>query len=127
MPEKAALLSIILFIVLSSLVQSLYEVTEPVVMALGASEVRINRVSLTKHVRAVVLCLVLVLFPLYMTYVLCQVLDLDFWSLIVISTCLVTSVQVREKLSSVAIGRTDYGYECLLRKGQSWDRNIVNG
>ena len=96
MPEKAALTSIILFIVLSSLVQSLFEVTEPVVMALGASEVRLNAASITKHGRAIVLCLVLVVFPLYMTYVLCQVLDLDFWSLVVISTCLVTSVQVRK-------------------------------
>ncbi|CAG0912672.1 unnamed protein product [Notodromas monacha] len=94
MPEKAGLMSIILFIVFSSLVQSAFEVTEPVVLALGASEVKFSRASLIKHGRAVVLCLALFIFPLCMTIMLSQVLDLDFWSLIVISTCLVTSVQV---------------------------------
>ena len=40
------------------------------------------------------LCSFLFAFPLYMTYILFYIFDLNFWTLVVISTCVMTSVQV---------------------------------
>ena len=88
--QRAFLMSIVLFIVISSLIQSMYEITDPLLLALGASQ---NR-SILKHVRAVALCTFLWMFPLFMTYTICQFFDLDFWLMAVISSCVLTSVQV---------------------------------
>lgn len=88
--QRAFLMSIVLFIVLSSLIQSIYEITDPILLVLGASQ---NK-SVMKHCRAIVLCTFLWLFPLYMTYTICQYFELDFWLLVVISSCILTSVQV---------------------------------
>lgn len=88
--QRAFLMSIVLFIVCSSLIQSMYEITEPFLLELSASQ---NK-SFSKHVRAVVLCCFLWIFPLFMTYSICQYFELDFWLLVVISSCVLTSVQV---------------------------------
>ncbi|XP_041368773.1 RING finger protein 145-like [Gigantopelta aegis] len=88
--QRAFLMSILFFIVASALIQSLYEVTEPVLLALSASH---NR-SAFKHGRAIVLCMLLWIVPLYMTYTICQYFDLDFWLLVIVSSCMLTSVQV---------------------------------
>ena len=88
--QRAFLMSIVLFIVLSSLIQSMYEITDPILLALGASQNR--RVG--KHVRAVLLCSFLWMFPLYMTFMITQFFDLDFWLMVVISSCILTSLQV---------------------------------
>ena len=88
--QRAFLMSIVLFIVLSSLIQSMYEITDPILLALGASQSR----RIWRHVRAVLLCTFLWMFPLYMTYMINQFFDLDFWLMVVISSCILTSVQV---------------------------------
>ena len=88
--QRAFLMSIVLFIVLSSLIQSMYEITDPILLALGASQSR----HVWRHVRAVLLCTFLWMFPLYMTYMINQFFDLDFWLMVVISSCILTSVQV---------------------------------
>ena len=88
--ERAFLMSILLFIVASSLIQSMYEVTEPILLALSASHSK----SKFKHIRAVGLCTFLWMFPLYMTYSISLYFDLDFWLMIIISSCVLTSVQV---------------------------------
>lgn len=88
--QRAFLMSIVLFIVLSSLIQSMYEITDPILLALGASQSR----RIWRHVRAVLLCTFLWMFPLYMTYMISQFFDLDFWLMVVISSCILTSVQV---------------------------------
>lgn len=90
MPERLAVLSIILLIVISSLVQSMYELVEPVVLALSAQGVA----SLSRHVRAVSACLLLLLLPLYMVYMFTLIFEKDFWLLLVVSTSIMTSVQV---------------------------------
>lgn len=90
MPGRTAVMSIILFIVLSSLIQSMFEIAEPIMLALSAS----HNKSIQKHVRTIVLCVFLFVFPLYMTYMLCLVFPIDFWMLVVISSCVMTSVQV---------------------------------
>lgn len=88
--ERAFLMSILLFIVVSSLVQSMYEITDPILLVLSASHSR----SLSKHLRVLALCTVLWVSPLYMTYKIGQYFDLDFWLMIIVSSCILTSVQV---------------------------------
>lgn len=90
MPERLAVLSIILLIVVSSLVQSMYEIVEPVVLALSAQGVA----SFSRHARAVSACLLLLILPLYMVYMFTLIFEQDFWLLLVVSTCIMTSVQV---------------------------------
>ncbi|GFS86517.1 RING finger protein 145 [Nephila pilipes] len=94
MPARMAVMTIILFIVLSSLLQSMLEIAEPVVLALSASRSR----SLWRHFRALSLCFSLLVFPLYLTKVLSAVFPIDFWMMIVLSSCTLTSVQVLDLL-----------------------------
>ncbi|XP_029649428.1 RING finger protein 145-like [Octopus sinensis] len=102
--QRAFLMSILLFIVASSLIQSMYEMTDPILLTLSAS----RNGSIFKHLRAVVLCTFLWMFPLYMTYMICQYLDLDFWLLVIISSCLLTSVQVIGSLAIYVLFMYDY-------------------
>ena len=88
--ERAFLMCILLFIVVSSLIQSMYEITEPILLVISASHSK----SKWKHLRAVGLCTFLWTFPLYMTYSITSYFDLDFWLMIIISSCVLTSVQV---------------------------------
>ena len=88
--QRAFLMSILLFIVVSSLIQSMYEIADPVLLALSAS----HNPSVMKHVKALALCILLWGIPLYMTYFICQYFDLDFWLMVIVSSCLLTSVQV---------------------------------
>ncbi|XP_061557887.1 RING finger protein 145-like isoform X2 [Phycodurus eques] len=88
--HRAFLLSIILFIVVASILQSMLEIADPIVLALGASRDK----SLWKHFRAVSLCLFLLVFPAYMAYMICQFFQMDFWLLIIISSSVLTSLQV---------------------------------
>ncbi|KAK4289576.1 hypothetical protein Pmani_030530 [Petrolisthes manimaculis] len=91
MPERLAVLSIILLIVVSSLVQSMFEIVEPIVQALSAQGVA----SLSRHFRAVSACLLLLSLPLYVVYMFTLIFDQDFfWVLLVVSTSIMTSVQV---------------------------------
>ncbi|KAB7506984.1 RING finger protein [Armadillidium nasatum] len=89
MPERLAVLSIIILIVVSSLIQSMYELVEPLVLSLSTQ----GLAPLSKHLRACILCLVLLLLPLYMVYTFTVIFDQDFWLLIVASTSIMTSVQ----------------------------------
>lgn len=56
--------------------------------------------SLWKHFRAVSLCLFLLVFPAYMAYMICQFFLMDFWLLIIISSSILTSLQVHTHTSS---------------------------
>jgi hypothetical protein len=91
MPQRMGAMCIILFIIVGSLVQSMHEIVEPILLALSASHSR----SILRHVRVIAVCLFLLVSPLYMIVFLCRVFDVDFWMLVVISTCTLTSVQVR--------------------------------
>lgn len=99
MPERLAVLSIILLIVVSSLVQSMYEIVEPVVLALSAQGVA----SISRHARAVTACLLLLLLPLYMVYMFTLIFEQDFWLLLVVSTSIMTSVQVLGLLATYVL------------------------
>ncbi|XP_077136552.1 RING finger protein 145-like isoform X2 [Ranitomeya variabilis] len=88
--QRTFLLSIILFIVVTSTLQSMVEISDPIVLALAATG---NR-SPWRHLRGVSMCLFLLLFPSFMAYKLCLFFDMDFWLLIMVSSCLLTSLQV---------------------------------
>ncbi|XP_052006834.1 RING finger protein 145-like [Xyrauchen texanus] len=88
--QRCFLLFIILFIVLTSTLQSMSEITEPVVLGLGASR---NR-SVWKHLRGLSMCMFLLLFPGFMAYKIAQFFHMDFWLLILVSSCMLTSLQV---------------------------------
>ncbi|KAM9842264.1 RING finger protein 145 [Aulostomus maculatus] len=88
--QRTFLLSIILFIVVTSTLQSMIEITDPVILALGASR---NR-SLWKHFRGLSMCLLLLVFPMFMAYKISQFFHMDFWLLILVSSCMLTSLQV---------------------------------
>ncbi|KAG9460530.1 hypothetical protein GDO78_021217, partial [Eleutherodactylus coqui] len=88
--QRTFLLSIILFIVVTSTLQSMVEISDPIVLALAATG---NR-SPWKHLRGVSMCLFLFIFPSFMAYKLSHFFDMDFWLLIMVSSCLLTSLQV---------------------------------
>ncbi|XP_055558997.1 RING finger protein 145-like isoform X3 [Falco cherrug] len=87
--QRTFLLSIILFIVVTSTLQSMIEIADPIVLALGASR---NR-SPWKHFRGVSMCLFLLVFPCFMAYKIAHFFHLDFWLLILVSSCMLTSLQ----------------------------------
>lgn len=62
------------------------------------------RRSLWKHFRAVSLCLFLLIFPAYMAYMICQFFHMDFWLLIIISSSILTSLQVTHTNVSQLVG-----------------------
>ncbi|XP_068607906.1 RING finger protein 145 [Brachionichthys hirsutus] len=88
--QRTFLLSIILFIVVTSTLQSMIEIADPVLLALGASR---NR-SVWKHFRGLSMCLLLLVFPIFMAYKISQFFHMDFWLLILVSSCILTSLQV---------------------------------
>lgn len=88
--QRTFLLSIILFIVLTSTLQSMIEITDPIVLSLGAS----RNGSVWKHFRGLSMCLLLLVFPVFMAYKISQFFHMDFWLLILVSSCMLTSLQV---------------------------------
>ncbi|XP_074640965.1 RING finger protein 145-like [Tubulanus polymorphus] len=106
--QRVFLMSIVLFIVVLSLIQSMYELTDPVLLALSAS----HNKSVIKHVKAVVLSTFLWMFPLFMTYAICQFFELDYWLLVIISSCVLTSMQVLGSMAVYAL----FIYDSLLEK-----------
>ncbi|XP_040190938.1 RING finger protein 145-like isoform X2 [Rana temporaria] len=88
--QRTFLLSIILFIVITSTLQSMIEIADPIVLALAATG---NR-SVWKHERGLSLCLFLLVFPTFMAYKIAFFFHMDFWLLILVSSCLLTSLQV---------------------------------
>ncbi|XP_048366169.1 RING finger protein 145-like [Sphaerodactylus townsendi] len=66
------------------------EIADPIVLGLGASQ---NR-SVWKHFRGVSMCLFLLIFPGFMAYKIAHFFHMDFWLLILVSSCMLTSLQV---------------------------------
>ncbi|XP_053114092.1 RING finger protein 145-like [Hemicordylus capensis] len=97
--QRTFLLSIILFIVVTSTLQSMIEIANPIVLGLGASR---NR-SLWKHFRGVSMCLFLLVFPGFMAYKIAHFFHMDFWLLILVSSCMLTSLQVMGTLFIYAL------------------------
>ncbi|XP_067389652.1 RING finger protein 145-like [Emydura macquarii macquarii] len=110
--QRTFLLSIILFIVVTSTLQSMIEITDPIVLALGASQ---NR-SPWKHFRSVSMCLFLLVFPCFMAYKIARFFHMDFWLLILVSSCMLTSLQVMGTLFVYALFMIELFQEAPLEK-----------
>jgi len=89
LPQRLGAMSIILFIVAASLFQTILEITHPVLLALSAASRNI-----WSHIKVLILCGVLCVIPAYMSYLLISTVDLDLWTMVVISSSLLTSIQV---------------------------------
>lgn len=55
--------------------------------------------SVWKHFRGLSMCLLLLVFPVFMAYKISQFFHMDFWLLILVSSCMLTSLQVRTSFS----------------------------
>ena len=88
--SRMAVLTIILFVVLSSLLQSMLEIAEPIILSLSAYHGK----NIFHHIKVLFLCGFLFIFPLQVTYVLSQIFPVDFWMAVVLSTSVLTSAQV---------------------------------
>nr|CAD7580637.1 unnamed protein product [Timema californicum] len=112
MPQRVGAMSIILFIVVGSLLQSMHDIVEPILLALSAS----HTYAVARHARVLALCTFLFVFPLYMTIFLCLMFEVDFWTLVVVSTCALTSVQVLGALIVYALFLYD-----AMQKESGWE------
>lgn len=95
MPARIGALSIILFVVTASLLQSCLDTAHPVLLSLPAT----NR-PLVRHLPALTLSVLLLLFPLLMVHGLLTKVSSDLWTLVIISSCLVTAVQAVGSLAT---------------------------
>nr|CAD7449313.1 unnamed protein product [Timema bartmani] len=112
MPQRVGAMSIILFIVVGSLLQSMHDIVEPILLALSASHTYV----VARHARVLALCTFLFVFPLYMTIFLCRMFEVDFWTLVVVSTCALTSVQVLGAMTVYALFLYD-----AMQKESGWE------
>nr|XP_056711741.1 RING finger protein 145-like [Euleptes europaea] len=110
--QRTFLLSIILFIVVTSTLQSMIEIADPIVLGLGASQ---NR-SVWKHFRGVSMCLFLLIFPGFMAYKIAHFFHMDFWLLILVSSCMLTSLQVMGTLFIYALFMIEIFQEAPMEK-----------
>jgi len=98
MPGRVGAISIIMFVVLASLLQSCLDVTYPVLLSVPA----VNR-RLSRHLVPVVLTLLLMLVPIWMVYQMLTFISSELWTLVIISSCLVTAVQALGHLATYCI------------------------
>uniref|UniRef100_A0A1I7VVK5 RING-type domain-containing protein n=1 Tax=Loa loa TaxID=7209 RepID=A0A1I7VVK5_LOALO len=113
--QKAFLLGLVLFIVLSALLQSLCEILEPQLLALAANRLT----SRGQHTRSVFLAIIVIVTSLCTSAAVIQFLPVDLWCLIIVSNCLLTAVHTLSALIIYVIyvletdsmdvwGRADY-------------------
>ncbi|XP_068280760.1 RING finger protein 145-like [Nyctibius grandis] len=88
-PQRTFLLGILLFIAGTSTLQSLGEVAEPVVLALGASRSR----SPWRHFRAITMCLFLLVSPCAMAWGIARWCHPDGWLLVLLASGLLTALR----------------------------------
>ncbi|XP_071498538.1 RING finger protein 145-like [Diadema antillarum] len=105
--EKILLLSIVLFIVISSIIQSVHELTNTYLLSLGASNSR----SVGKHVKVLLLCFALMGVPLYMSYMVFTIFEMELWLLIIVSSCLLTGIQTFGSVLIYALFMWEHRYQ----------------
>lgn len=99
-PERLMLIGLIVFVTISLFLQSAYELTEPVLMSLGATYTGVFN---SKHLRTLAVCAMVLLLPGYMVIVLCKLFSFDAWLFVILSSNLVTIVQVMGSLVIYAL------------------------
>ncbi|VDO28375.1 unnamed protein product [Brugia timori] len=110
--QKAFLLGLVLFIgehfimayfVVSALLQSLYEILEPQILALAANR-STNR---GQHMRSVFLAIIVLVASLCASIAVTRFLPIDLWCLIIGSNCLLTALHTLSALIVYAIYRLE--------------------
>ncbi|XP_038071049.1 RING finger protein 145-like [Patiria miniata] len=109
--ERILLLSVLMYIALSSTIQSVYEILDPVLLALAAS----NNPSPWKHFRALSMCVALMAAPLYLSYMLFVVFEAQLWLMIIVSSCLLTTIQTLGSLTIYLLFMADH------RRATPWE------
>ncbi|KAK6106459.1 TRC8 N-terminal domain family protein [Brugia pahangi] len=111
--QKAFLLGLVLFIVVSALLQSLYEILEPQLLALAANR-STNR---GQHMRSVFLAIIVLVASLCASIAVTRFLPIDLWCLIIGSNCLLTALHTLSALIVYAIYRLET--ESMVAWGQA--------
>lgn len=93
--QRLVPVGLVMFVTISLFLQSAYELTEPVLMSLGATYTGVVN---SKHWRTLGICSLILVLPGYMIIVLCQMFSFDAWLFVIISSNLVTIVQVMGSL-----------------------------
>jgi hypothetical protein len=112
--ERSLIISLVLFVTLSLLVQDAFEITEPVLAVLGATYTgKLN----SRHIRGLAVSLCLLFIPVFMVYTICSSFSAGTWLFVIISNSVVTMVQVIGALSIyfifLANAHFRYGWEDL--------------
>lgn len=98
--ERLMLIGLVMFVTISLFLQSAYELTEPALMSLGAMY---TGVFSSKHLCTLAVCALILILPGFMIIVLCQLFSFDAWLFVIISSNLVTIVQVMGSLIIYAL------------------------
>lgn len=98
--ERLFRIGLVMFVTISLFLQSAYELTESALMSLGATYTGVFN---SKHLRTLVVCAVILVLPGYMIIALCQMFTFDAWLFVIISSNLVTIVQVMGSLVIYAL------------------------
>uniref|UniRef100_A0A0K0CTN6 Large ribosomal subunit protein bL19m n=1 Tax=Angiostrongylus cantonensis TaxID=6313 RepID=A0A0K0CTN6_ANGCA len=112
--KKAFLLGLVLFIVMSALLQSLYELLEPQLLSLAA----LPSASRGRHIRCLLLAANLFVAPIIMAYAVSNHLSLGLifvfkgidvcnWCVIIVSNCVLTTIHAASSTVQYAIGMID--------------------
>ena len=104
MPGRVGAISIILFVVVASLLQSLLEITHPVLLSVPATTS-----NLLRHLAPLALTVASLAIPLSMVHYLLTRISSDLWTLVIVSSCLVTAVQSLGHLTTYIIIVWDCG------------------
>ena len=89
--ERSLIISLIIFVTSSLLIQSAFEMVEPVLVSLGATYTgSIN----WRHMRALAMSILILIIPSYLIYTICITFEFDSWLFIIISSNVVTLVQM---------------------------------
>lgn len=87
---RMAVMCIISLVVVSSLLHSMLEISEPAILSLNNS----HNTNIVHHVKIFLLCAFLFGLPVYITYILMQMFPINFWIAVVFSTCILVSIKV---------------------------------
>ena len=98
-PARLAVMSVLLFVALTSTAQVAYDVAEAAVLSLSASGSR----RLGRHARVVLVCVLLAALPVWLTVLLCRLFERDLWILLVASSALTLAVQALGLLTVYAV------------------------
>ncbi|VDM51682.1 unnamed protein product [Angiostrongylus costaricensis] len=101
--KKAFLLGLVLFIVMSALLQSLYELLEPQLLSLAA----LPSASRGRHIRCLLLAANLFVAPIIMACAITTFLPIDLWCVIIVSNCVLTTIHAASSTVQYAIGMID--------------------